>query len=78
MYVIPDLKNFILDHVWVKAENIAENLHTKHADAKKYNVKEKEEIGLSCVEEVVGLFVKEGMAPQIHAMNGKTALWSKH
>lgn len=77
MYVIPDLKHFILDRVWAKAEKIADDLHEKHSKAKNLSVKDKEEIGLSFVEKVVAMFVKEGMAPQIHGLNGKTALWSR-
>ena len=75
IYVVPDLKNFILDKVWAEAEQMADAFHTTHPNPKKMHMKDREAAGLKFVESVVELFVRKGMAPQIHCLNGKTVLW---
>ena len=75
IYVVPDLKNFIVDRAWAKAETMADDFHMAHPNPKKIPIKEREALGLQFVEEVVSMFVSEGMAQQVHCLNNKTVSW---
>ena len=70
--VIPDLKRFITETGWAKAEKISDEFHQKYPDPKRLHISEREKAGLDFVEAVVNMFVDEGMADEIFGLEGKS------